>query len=52
MLTDGQGRPLVLTAGNVNDTTVFAQLIDSLSVPRNTPGRPRTRPDYVLGDKG
>jgi transposase len=54
MLVDGQGRPLVLvlTAGNVNDTVVFAQLIDSLSVPRNTPGRPRTRPDYVLGDKG
>ena len=42
----------VLTAGNVNDTLVFAQLIGSLSVPRNTVGRPRTRPDYVLGDKG
>lgn len=43
---------LVLTAGNVNDTTVFAQLIGSVSVPRNTPGRPRTRPDHVLADKG
>lgn len=54
MLADGQGRPLVLvlTAGNVNDTTVFAQLIGSVSVPRNTPGRPRTRPDHVLADKG
>jgi transposase len=53
-LVDGTGRPLVLvlTAGNVNDTLVFAQLIDSLSVPRNAAGRPRTRPDYVLGDKG
>lgn len=54
LLVDGSGRPLVLvlTAGNVNDTLVFAQLIGSLSVPRNTAGRPRTRPDYVLGDKG
>jgi transposase len=54
MLTDGQARPLVLvlTAGNVNDTVVFAQLIDSIRVQRNAPGRPRTRPDYVLADKG
>lgn len=54
MLTDGRGRPLVLvlTAGNVSDTTVFAQLISELRVPRSTTGRPRTRPDYVLADKG
>lgn len=54
MLTDGQARPLVLvlTAGNVNDTLVFAQLIDAIRVQRNAPGRPRTRPDYVLADKG
>ncbi len=34
-LTDGSGRALVmvLTAGNVNDTVVFAQLMASLSVP-------------------
>ena len=54
MLTDGQGRPLVqlLTAGNVNDCPTFPQLIDGLAVARPGPGRPRTRPDYVLGDKG
>lgn len=54
MLTDGRARPLVLvlTAGNINDTTVFAQLIDSIHVQRNAPGRPRTRPDHVLADKG
>jgi transposase len=54
LLVDGSGRALVLvlTAGNVNDTLVFAQLMASLSVPRNTAGRPRSRPDYVLGDKG
>lgn len=54
MLTDGRGRPLVLllTAGNVNDCPTFPQLMDSLRVARPGPGRPRTRPDYVLGDKG
>jgi transposase len=54
MLTDGRARPLVLvlTAGNVNDTVVFAQLMASVRVQRNAPGRPRTRPDYLLADKG
>jgi len=54
MLTDGQGRPLVLllTPGNVNDCPTFPQLIDGLRVAKAGSGRPRTRPDYVLGDKG
>ena len=54
VLTDGLGRPLVLvlTPGNVNDCLTFPQLIDGLRVARAGPGRPRTRPDYVLGDKG
>lgn len=54
MISDGRGRPLVLglTGGNINDTLMFAQLMDSLSVARQGPGWPRTRPDYVLGDKG
>lgn len=53
-VVDGQARPLVLqlTAGNVNDTTQFAQLMGGLRVARPGPGRPRTRPDYVLADKG
>jgi transposase len=42
----------LLTAGNVNDTTMFAQLMDALRVPRVGPGRPRTCPDHVLADKG
>lgn len=54
LIADGQGRPLVLllTAGNVNDTLMFAPLLDALQVARPGPGRPRTRPDYVLADKG
>jgi transposase len=53
-LTDGRGRALVvlLTAGNINDTTMFAPLLAGLRVARTGPGRPRTRPDYVLADKG
>ncbi|MFD3496284.1 IS5 family transposase [Streptomyces sp. NPDC058690] len=51
---DGNGRPLgfVLTGGNVNDCTRFEQVMDAIRIPRDGPGRPRTRPDHVLGDKG
>jgi transposase len=53
-LTDGGGRVLVvlLTGGNVHDSPLFPQLMNSLRVARVGPGRPRTRPDYLLADKG
>ena len=53
-LTDGAGRLLavLVTAGNINDTTMFAPLMAALCVARVGPGRPRTRPDYLLADKG
>src|SRR5947209_9175234 len=53
-LTDGGGRVLVvlLTGGNVHDSALFPQLMAALRVARNGPGRPRTRPDYLLADKG
>ena len=53
-LSDGAGRVLVvvLTAGNTHDTTMFAQLLAALRVARPGPGRPRTRPDYLVADKG
>ncbi len=53
-LTDGAGRLLValVTAGNINDTTMLGPLLAALSVARVGPGRPRTRPDYLLADKG
>ena len=53
-LSDGAGRLLVvlLTAGNVHDSPMFAQLFAALRVDRPRPGRPRTRPDYVVADKG
>ncbi|WP_328940229.1 IS5 family transposase [Streptomyces tauricus] len=51
---DGQGRPLsfVVTGGNTNDCTRFTAVLEAVRVPRMGPGRPRTRPDHVLGDKG
>ncbi|GAA2861295.1 hypothetical protein GCM10010472_18260 [Pseudonocardia halophobica] len=53
-LIDGRCRPLVLqlTAGNVNDTTQFAPLLADLRVARPGRGRPRTRPDHLLADRG
>ncbi|MFF5809844.1 IS5 family transposase [Streptomyces sp. NPDC012746] len=51
---DGRGRPLafVVTAGNTNDCTRFTTVMEAIRVPRIGPGRPRVRPDHVLGDKG
>ncbi|WP_243878351.1 IS5 family transposase [Streptomyces sp. SUK 48] len=51
---DGRGRPLafVLTGGNTNDCTRFITVMEAIRVPRPGPGRPRVRPDHVLGDKG
>src|SRR4051794_29505610 len=54
LVADGRGRPLsmLLTPGNVNDTTMMAATIDLIRVPRDGAGRPRTRPERVLADKG
>lgn len=51
---DGLGRPLalVVTGGNINDCTQFTAVMEAIRVPRLGPGRPRVRPDHVLGDKG
>ncbi|WP_280522840.1 IS5 family transposase [Rhodococcus zopfii] len=52
-VSDGNGRPLVLLIGpgQAGDSPMFPILMQALSVPRVGPGRPRTRPDAVLGDK-
>ncbi|WP_327110879.1 IS5 family transposase [Streptomyces sp. NBC_01341] len=53
LAVDGRGLPLsiVLTPGNVNDATVFGQVLAGIRVPRAAGGRPRTTPERVLGDK-
>lgn len=50
---DGRGLPLsvLLTGGNVNDTTMLAATLDGIRVPRPA-CRPRVRPDRLLADKG
>ncbi|GGO54681.1 IS5 family transposase [Streptomyces lasiicapitis] len=41
----------MLTPGNANDATAFAQTLDEIRIPRIATGRPRTTPTRVLGDK-
>lgn len=52
-LVDGAGRPLVvaLSAGQAGDSPMLKWLLADLAVSRIGPGRPRTRPDALLGDK-
>jgi transposase len=53
LLAEGQCRPLarVTSAGQRHDSLAFAPLMDRLKIARRGPGRPRTRPGRVLGDK-
>jgi transposase len=50
-----QGRKTLattLTVGQAADSPQFTTVLDRIRVPRRTgPGRPRTRPDRVLGDR-
>ncbi len=52
-LVDGNGLPLVIavTPGQANDSPALPRLLAELRVPRPGPGRPRTRPDSLRGDK-
>ncbi|MEU3566806.1 IS5 family transposase [Kitasatospora sp. NPDC036755] len=46
-------RPLsvLVTAGQRGDSPQFVAVLEAIRVPRLGPGRPRTRPDRVRGDK-
>jgi transposase len=52
-LVDGRGLPLVVLVGpgQAGDAPMFPVLMAHLRVGRRGPGRPRTRPDRVRGDK-
>jgi transposase len=43
---------LHITAGNINDCAVFEDVMGQIRVPRPAGGRPRARPDVLIGDKG
>ncbi|CAN5272821.1 hypothetical protein BH11ACT1_BH11ACT1_14270 [soil metagenome] len=52
-LVEGHRRPLavLLGPGQANDSPMFPVLLDHLRVERVGPGRPRTTPEAVFGDK-
>jgi hypothetical protein len=54
LVGDGGGLPLtaVVTAANVNDTTMFQAVLDDIPPVRTPAGRRRTRPAKVHADKG
>jgi transposase len=53
LVCDGGGLPLtaVVTAANVNDTTMFQAVVDDVPPIRTPSGRRRTRPGKVHADK-
>ncbi|MFD3589474.1 IS5 family transposase [Streptomyces sp. NPDC058683] len=53
LIRDGRGTPLhvITTAANVNDVTRSLHLVDGIQPVAGRPGRPRRRPESVLGDK-
>jgi transposase len=53
LVSEGHGLPLTaaVTAANVNDTAVFAALLDDVPAVRTVSGRRRTRPGKVDADK-
>jgi hypothetical protein len=54
LVCDGGGLPLtaVVTAANVNDTTVFQAVVDDVPPIRTPASRRRCRPEKVHADKG
>ncbi len=52
--TDRRGRPLkvLVTPGQQHKQTVFERLLEGPALRRGEPGRPRLRPQEVVGDKG
>ena len=54
LAVDGRGRPLsiILTPGQAGDNPQLLNLLDAISVNQPGPGRPRSKPDMVLADKG
>jgi transposase len=51
---EGGGKPMVLlvTAGQRHEQTAFRPLMERGAVKRRARGRPRVRPDRVVGDRG
>jgi transposase len=54
LITDGWGIPLacLLTAANRNDVTQLLELVEAIPAVCGKRGRPRKRPETVIGDRG
>jgi transposase len=54
LICDGRGIPLAvqLTGANRNDSQQALALVDAIPPLQGKPGRPRHRPDCLLGDRG
>ncbi|MFI1183559.1 IS5 family transposase [Streptomyces sp. NPDC020799] len=54
LICDGRGTPLkvITTDANVNDVSQTLALVDGIPPVAGCPGRPRRRPEALLGDKG
>ncbi len=54
LLVDATGIPLActVTGGNRNDITQLIPLLQAVPAVAGQPGRPRTRPDSVIADRG
>ena len=54
LISEGRGVPLAvrLTGANRNDAQEALALVDAIPPLRSARGRPRQRPDCVLGDRG
>ncbi|MFB7510253.1 hypothetical protein [Streptomyces broussonetiae] len=52
MICDGKGTPFkdITTAANINDVRQTLALVDGIPPVAGEPGRPRRRPEAVLGD--
>lgn len=54
MRAEGNGKPItfLITAGQCHEQSMFEALMETGAVKREGRGRPRIRPEKVVGDKG
>jgi transposase len=53
VVVDGQGIPLgsTITSASPHEVTLVDKVLAQIKVPRNGPGRPKSRPKRLIGDR-
>jgi transposase len=53
VVVDGQGVPLgsTITSASPHEVTLVDKVLAQIKVPRNGPGRPKSRPKRLIGDR-